>query len=154
MNKKNLSQIVSSEKNVFRVKRWKSTEVVDKDFIKTLRLKLDFTQVVFASILDVSVKTIEKWEQGSVEPRGIVKNFLYILDLHPKLINDIYKIEWNPKKTESATEYILGNFVKTMIKSQDLMESNYQFDTDFEFKAGDFEQTSFVVKNKNCCPAT
>ncbi len=90
MNKNKLKEILRDDNRVFNVKRDPSKTIVDKDFIKKLRVDRDLTQVVFSSILGVSVKTIEKWEQGAVEPRPITKKFLYLLDVHPELLNDLY----------------------------------------------------------------
>ena len=93
MKRQKLHAILNDSKRAFSVTRDHSENIVDKDFIKALRLKRNHTQAVFASILGVSVKTIEKWEQGAVKPRPLVKKFLYLLDLHPNIFNDLYAFE-------------------------------------------------------------
>ena len=102
MNKKKLKEILKDSKKSFSVKRDNSAKIVNKDFIKELRIKRDYTQVVFASIIGVSVKTIEKWEQGSIEPRPMVKKFLYLLNMHPVLFSDLYSFE-SHEKTDNHT---------------------------------------------------
>ena len=90
MNKIKLKKILKDKQSTFNVKRDESETIVDKHFIKKLRIKFDFTQVVFASILGVSVKTIEKWEQGVNEPRPMAKKLLYLVDKKPELIDYLY----------------------------------------------------------------
>lgn len=92
VNIKLLRDIIENKKNITEFKRDNSEEKVDADFIKKLRAKLEFTQEVFASILGVSVKTIESWEQKRSSPHTPTKKLLYLLDLKPYLIDYLYKV--------------------------------------------------------------
>lgn len=38
--------------------------IIDGEYVKTLRNKLNLSQSMFALLMRVSVKTVEKWEQG------------------------------------------------------------------------------------------
>ena len=41
---------------------------MDKEEIKKIRFGLDMSQKAFAKILNVSIKTVESWEQGINKP--------------------------------------------------------------------------------------
>lgn len=43
------------------------------EIIKTLRVKLLLTQMEFASILDVSFESVNRWENGKNEPSFKIK---------------------------------------------------------------------------------
>jgi len=47
--------------------------------IKRIREKLNLTQVVFAKIIGVSVKTVEAWEAGKNKPNGPAQRILDLL---------------------------------------------------------------------------
>ena len=57
--------------------------------VKRIRKKGDYSQSVFASILNVSVKTIQSWESGERVPSHAALRLLEIVDkgiYRPKLI--------------------------------------------------------------------
>ena len=117
MNKAKLNKILNENIRAFVVRRDNSSAIVNKDFIKNLRTKLDYTQVVFSSVLGVSVKTIEKWEQGSVEPRDMVKKFLYIIDKHPGILNDLYSFQ-SHETTKVNAEHLTIDEI-TLLRNMD-----------------------------------
>ncbi len=100
MNKGKLKSILNNDNRAFNVERDNSSDLVDKKFIKNLRIKLNYTQVVFSSVLGVSVKTIEKWEQGVVEPRNIVKKLLLLIDKKPELIGEFHSYKTHESQVE------------------------------------------------------
>lgn len=53
--------------------------------IKTIRQSLDMTQVIFAAVMGVSVKTVEAWEAGTNAPSGTAKRMLSLLKSDPQL---------------------------------------------------------------------
>lgn len=59
-------------------------KVYGKD-IKALRGKLQLTQAQFACLVNVSVKTIERWESGEKEITGPIVTLLNILGEQPQL---------------------------------------------------------------------
>lgn len=65
---------------------------VDAAFVKNLREKLSLTQYVFAKMLHVSKKTVEKWEQGGNPIKGGDAALLYLLDKHPEYAKDLLQI--------------------------------------------------------------
>lgn len=47
-----------------------SIEEMSPDKIKSLRLKLQLSQAVFAATLNTSISTVQKWEIGDKRPSG------------------------------------------------------------------------------------
>lgn len=155
MNKEKLRDILDNDKKGFEVKRDNSIKVVDKHFIKNLREKLDYTQVVFASVLGVSVKTIEKWEQGAIEPRPMIKKFLYLIDLHPGILNDIYSYNSHDKtkntviyKVNAENSFFNSFKENTFLKD---LDSVLLFPNEREYK---ISVASYNKLDNNCCPAS
>ena len=54
--------------------------------IAELRQRLRFSQALFARYLNVSVKSVQAWEQGKREPEGAALKLLEIADENPKAI--------------------------------------------------------------------
>lgn len=65
---------------------------IDPSFVKSLREKLGLTQYVFAKMLHVSKKTVEKWEQGGNPIKGGDAALLYLLNKHPEYAKDLIMI--------------------------------------------------------------
>jgi putative transcriptional regulator len=57
--------------------------------VKVLRLKLDMSQALFASILGVTKKAVESWESGTKAPSGPVLRMFEILDGEAKVFERI-----------------------------------------------------------------
>ncbi len=51
--------------------------------IKTIRKELGMTQSVFASVIGVSAKTVEAWEQGITAPNGPSRRLLGLFKADP-----------------------------------------------------------------------
>lgn len=66
---------------------------ITSDFVKELRRKLNLSQKMFAKVLGVSEKTIEKWEQGSIKVKRTASRLLYLLSKHEELLNDLYLVK-------------------------------------------------------------
>jgi len=56
-----------------------------REIIK-LRQQLNLPQALFARLLNVSVKTVEAWEQGLREPSGAALKLLTIVKKHPEVL--------------------------------------------------------------------
>ncbi len=59
--------------------------------IKEIRNKLELSQSTFASILGVSIKTVEAWESGKNIPQGPAQRILWLLEKDNNLLKK-YKI--------------------------------------------------------------
>lgn len=58
---------------------------IESGDIKNIRQSLDMTQVIFAAVMGVSVKTVEAWESGTNIPSGTAKRMLSLLKSDPQL---------------------------------------------------------------------
>ncbi|MCZ6710335.1 MAG: helix-turn-helix domain-containing protein [Gammaproteobacteria bacterium] len=50
---------------------------------------VNLTQREFAKLLDVSIDTIQDWEQGRRRPRGAAETLLKIAQIHPKVLEQL-----------------------------------------------------------------
>jgi putative transcriptional regulator len=57
-----------------------------KQEIVKLRQQLNLSQAVFASVLNVSVKTVQAWEQGVRQPSDAALKLLTIAKKHPEVL--------------------------------------------------------------------
>jgi putative transcriptional regulator len=56
------------------------------DEIAGIRRRLNYSQAVFARVLNVSTKTVQGWEQGVREPSDAALKLLSIADKHPDIL--------------------------------------------------------------------
>ena len=54
--------------------------------IKDIRKSFGMTQITFAEVMGVSVKTVEAWEAGTNKPIGSARRFLSVLKAEPELL--------------------------------------------------------------------
>jgi putative transcriptional regulator len=54
-----------------------------------IRKKLKLSQSSFASLMGVSPRTIQDWEQGRRQPQGPAKSLLRIAEQHPEIFIEI-----------------------------------------------------------------
>ena len=54
-----------------------------------IREKLQLSQSAFASLMGVSTRTIQDWEQGRRKPQGPAKSLLRVAEQHPEVFIDI-----------------------------------------------------------------
>jgi putative transcriptional regulator len=67
----------------------KRSVVAPKTVATRARLKAGLTQAQFASVLGVSKRTLEQWEQGRREPSGAARTLLKIAEFHPEVLKEI-----------------------------------------------------------------
>lgn len=53
------------------------------------RKSVKLTQREFAKLLNVSIDTVQDWEQGRRSPRGAAKTLLKIAQSHPKVLEQL-----------------------------------------------------------------
>jgi len=68
-------------------------KIVEREMVKNLRKRLNVSQAVFATILNVSKKTIEAWEEGINPIKGGAAVAIYLLDKHIGLSRDLIEME-------------------------------------------------------------
>lgn len=83
---KNLLESVQQADEIIKEKLAASriTEFAEPE-VKAIRAKTGLTQERFASVVGVSKRTLENWEQGRRQPTGPARALLKILDANPNL---------------------------------------------------------------------
>jgi putative transcriptional regulator len=69
--------------------RGRRTQVEPRSPVVRARLRSGLTQAKFASVLGVSKRTLEQWEQGRREPSGAAKTLIRVAELHPEVLREI-----------------------------------------------------------------
>lgn len=57
--------------------------------ITEARLRSGLSQTSFASLMGVSVRTLQDWEQGRREPSGAAKTLIKVATLHPEVLREL-----------------------------------------------------------------
>lgn len=57
--------------------------------VAAARAGTGLSQVEFAKLLGVSVRTLQDWEQGRREPSGAAQTLLRIATLHPRIVREV-----------------------------------------------------------------
>ncbi|BCG65202.1 MAG: putative transcriptional regulator [Methyloprofundus sp.] len=68
----------------------KTTTLLDPSPAQIIRKKLEISQVSFAGLMGVSVRTVQDWEQGRRSPKGPAKSLLRVAEQHPEVFSDIH----------------------------------------------------------------
>ena len=61
--------------------------IPDEIDVKKIREELGMSQSEFAEHFGFSVRTLQEWEQGRSEPRGVARNFLIVLRREPAMVH-------------------------------------------------------------------
>ena len=90
MNNQTFNQLLLSTKEAGLIKQGKKKpsrvfEWNDVD-IKAIRERFSISQLAFATLIGVSTRTLQNWEQGRRHPMGPARALLKIAAKHPKLV--------------------------------------------------------------------
>jgi putative transcriptional regulator len=90
MKKKNFDRLVASVKQAGAIRRGRLkpgrvTEFRPED-VRSTRLKLDLSQEEFATMIGVSVATLQNWEQGRRRPEGPARALLRVAARNPRAV--------------------------------------------------------------------
>ena len=83
------------------------TFTIDADYIKELRLFYRMSQLQFAELLGISVKTLQNWEQKRRLPHGPAQKLLQIAAAHPEIFFNTF-IEPKIKKEKRRIKKTLA----------------------------------------------
>ena len=72
-----------------QLKRGESGRVVSVPGIRSIREKTGLSQAEFATLLGVSVRTLQDWEQERRAPSGAARTLLLIADKNPGALLDV-----------------------------------------------------------------
>jgi putative transcriptional regulator len=62
------------------------TTKVEVSIARKARRVVGLSQTQFATVLGVSVRTLQEWEQGHRKPTGVAQRLLSIATRHPKVL--------------------------------------------------------------------
>ncbi|XOV80356.1 MAG: helix-turn-helix domain-containing protein [Aestuariibacter sp.] len=68
----------------------RTNELSEPSAPNVIRSKLKMSQAAFASMLGVSMRTLQDWEQGRREPNGPAVALLRIAEQHPEVFSDLH----------------------------------------------------------------
>jgi putative transcriptional regulator len=71
------------------LRRGESGRVVNVPDVAAVRRKTGLSQAQFASLLGVSVRTLQDWEQGRRAPSGAARTLLVVADRNPQVLLDV-----------------------------------------------------------------
>jgi putative transcriptional regulator len=71
------------------IKRGKHGRVINIPSVTSIRERTGLSQVRFAALLGVSVRTLQEWEQGRRAPSGAARTLLLIAQKNPKVLVDV-----------------------------------------------------------------
>jgi putative transcriptional regulator len=57
--------------------------------VVSVRIKSGLSQIAFAKLLGVSVRTLQDWEQGRRQPSGAAKTLIAIAERRPDVLKEI-----------------------------------------------------------------
>jgi putative transcriptional regulator len=71
------------------LKRGEYGRVVTIPSVASIREKTGLSQIRFAELLGVSVRTLQDWEQGRRAPSGAARTLLLVADRNPRALLDV-----------------------------------------------------------------
>jgi putative transcriptional regulator len=74
---------------VREIKSGRHGRVVSLPSVASIREKTGLSQERFATLLGVSVRTLQDWEQGRRTPSGAARTLLLIAERNPKALLDV-----------------------------------------------------------------
>ena len=90
-------EILAFQRDLVRsVKQMKAGKAAKKTRVKvppvvSARQASGLSQAQFAQVLGISMRTLQKWEQGEREPSGAAKTLIRIAQRHPGVLADAMK---------------------------------------------------------------
>jgi putative transcriptional regulator len=71
------------------IKRGKHGRVINIPSVASIREKTGLSQERFATLLGVSIRTLQDWEQGRRAPSGAARTLLLIAERNPKALLEV-----------------------------------------------------------------
>lgn len=90
MKNEHFNELIDSIKEAGKIKRGETEASRTSDFsepdIKAIRESIGFSQAKFATLIGVSVRTLQNWEQGHRQPTGPAKVLLRLVQADPNSV--------------------------------------------------------------------
>lgn len=77
---------------------------VEAPDVKSIRTKFGVSQTEFASLLGISVRTLENWEQKRRIPRGPARVLLEVAAAHPEAVWDVVRRATKDRRRKATSE--------------------------------------------------
>ena len=91
MTKRDVGQeILDSIREIKAGKVGRVTVVMEPTDIKKVRKNMGVTQVSFAALMNISVRTVQDWEQGRRQPKGPAQSLLAIAARRPDVMQEVF----------------------------------------------------------------
>jgi DNA-binding transcriptional regulator YiaG len=94
----------------YRLEEVAVDKIVNGEFVKALRDKLNMSQNVFADAMGVTNRTVIKWEKGKI--KGAASRLLYLLDKDPLLIKRWYNFGKVDNDTNQVINFLDNVYLK------------------------------------------
>ena len=85
--KRNIGQEILD--GIRQIERGEHGRITNVPSVSSVREKMGLSQLKFATLLGVSVRTLQEWEQGRREPSGAARTLLLIAAKHPRALLDV-----------------------------------------------------------------
>ena len=74
---------------IWELKRGEHGRITNVPSVSSVREKTGLSQLKFAALLGVSVRTLQEWEQGRRAPSGAARTLLMIAAKNPRALVDV-----------------------------------------------------------------
>lgn len=99
-NKRNIAQEIIDGLRELKQGGGKRVLVKIPEGVRLIRCKAGASQEEFAAYLNISVETLQEWEQEIAKPTGPALSLLQLIDTHPELLSHARTID--PEQHDSA----------------------------------------------------
>ena len=89
--KRNLGAELLKSVREMKARKGKVVARVAVPVVTHARLKSGLSQIQFAELLGVSVRTLQDWEQGRRQPSGAARTLITIAEQQPKVLKQVFK---------------------------------------------------------------
>lgn len=85
--KRNIGQEILD--GIGELKRGRHGRITNMPSVSSVREKTGLSQVKFATLLGVSVRTLQEWEQGRRAPSGAARTLLMVAEKNPRALVEV-----------------------------------------------------------------
>lgn len=87
--KRNIGEEILGAIQEIKYGNGKRRTIEDVEDVRHVRDELHLSQVAFSSLMGISLRTLQEWEQGRRKPRGPAISLLRIAHKHPEAFIDL-----------------------------------------------------------------
>lgn len=87
--KRNIGQEILGATQEIKNGNGKRRTIEDVEDVRYVRDELHLSQAAFSSLMGISLRTLQEWEQGRRKPRGPAISLLRIAHKHPEAFIDL-----------------------------------------------------------------